>query len=232
MVIQKRANRIIGLPTGIYARHELSGFTNDTVTEGDEIIDSFSNYYEIESIATIDVLDNFLCYECELVKLPIHYDMPTYGTGATVDDPRERTKTWLDTHITAANLKENDGSTNASYITCWANPPYPIRLVFVSKGVDLVFSIGRTNSTLLIDSTHYVIGYEEKISIFPSAIDKLGISGENLMWQGERELRRIAENHPLGSLRNFETMNPKTTSLGSLTLYSVECVLNYERDKT
>jgi hypothetical protein len=167
--------------------------------------------------------------------------MPTtYGTGATVEDPRHRIKDYLDPlsghvppgHLDATHLLENDGVTQATSIVCWADPPYPIKTVFVTKGVDLVYSIGKGTSAPLIGGDKYAYGYKEKVPITVQAIDKTGISGLNLMWQGERELRRVVETYPLGSLRNLETATPKTQSLGSTILYSVECVMDYQRNLT
>jgi hypothetical protein len=77
-----------------------------------------------------------------------------------------------------------------------------------------------------------VYGYVEKVLVRVQTIDKTGLVGENTMWDGEHELRRVSENYPLGSIRSFETINPKTQSLGSTTLYGVECVLEYTRGKT
>jgi len=229
MVFQTRGSSLLGLHVGLYAKYELTGFSIDPFDMGDEVIDSASNYYGVVAVEPIYVGDSLYTYQYELHKVEPHYDLPSYGTGASVDDPRYRTKTWLDTYLTAGNLLENDGFTNATYITCWAKPPYPMPKVYVTKDVDLCFAIGRGNSSPIIDSNHYTIGYNEKISIYPTAIDKTGISGDNLMWQGERELRRVAETYPLGSLRNYETMQPQTQSLGSTTLYTVECVLSYKR---
>ena len=241
MAVIPRAMRSIALAAGFYPHYEVSGFHLDPVTEGDEVKDSFGNYYEVELVAPNNFGDSLVYYESNLTKLPIHYDMPTtYGTSATVEDPRHRTKDYLDPlsghipagHLDGANLLKNDGVTQASFKVCWADPPYPIKTVFVTKGVDLVYSIGRQSSAPLIDCDKYAYGYQEKVPITVQAIDKTGISGDNLMWQGERELRRVVETYPLGSLRNLETMNSKTQSLGSTTLYSVECVMDYQRDLT
>jgi len=234
MAVIPRAMRSIALSAGFYPHYEVSGFHLDPVSEGDEVKDSFGNYYEVELVAPNNFGDSLVYYESNLTKLPIHYDMPTtYGTGATVEDPRHRTKDYLDTYFASLpiSLLKNDG-TPATHIVCWADPPYLIRTVFVTKGVDLVYSVGKGTSTPLIGGDKYPWGYEEKVSIFPQAIDKTGISGDNLMWQGERQLRRVLEAYPLGSLRNLETMTPKTQSLGSTTLYSVECVMKYTRNLT
>jgi hypothetical protein len=231
MPIFPKAMRSEALRVGLYPHYEVSGFHIDPVVEGDEVKDSFGNYYEVELVSPVPLGDSLVYYESSLTKLPIHYDMPTtYGTGASVEDPRHRTKDYLDTYLSAANMKKNDGATAASFLVCWADPPYPMKQVYVTKGIDLVFSLGRTGSNPMLGPGHAAYGYEEKIPITISAIDKTAISGDNLMWQGERELRRVTETYPLGSLRTLDTATPKTQNLGSTTLYSVECTLNYRRD--
>jgi len=235
MAVITRAMRSIALSAGFYPHYEVSGFHLDPVSEGDEIIDSFGDYYEVELTQPNPFGDSLVYYESKLTGLPIHYDMPTtYGTGATVEDPRHRTKDYLDTYFASLpiSLLKNDGATPATHIVCWADPPYPVRTVFVTKGVDLVYSIGKGTSTPLIGGDKYAYGYNEKVAITVQAIDKTGISGDNLMWQGERQLRRVTEAYPLGSLRNLETATPKTQSLGSTTLYSVEDVMEYQRNLT
>jgi hypothetical protein len=226
--------RSIALSAGFYPHYEVSGFHLDPFTEGDEVKDSFGNYYEVELTQPNPFGDSLVYYESQLTALPIHYDMPTtYGTGAAVEDPRHRTKDYLDTYFASLpiSLLKNDG-TAATHTVSWANPPYPIKTVFVTKGIDLVYSVGKGSSTPLIGGDKYAYGYKEKVAITVQAIDKTGISGDNLMWQGERQLRRVIEAYPLGSLRNLETATPKTQTLGSTTLYSVECVLDYQRNLT
>jgi len=227
MIILPKGSSLLVLGMGFYARHTLSGFTQDAVLEGDEILDSASNYYEIKSIQEIYMGNTFIYRECELTKLPIHYDMPTtYGTAPTVQDPRQRSKVWLDTYLIAGNLTKDDNSTPASYITCWHDPPYPISQVLQTKGVDCVFSIATPNS----EGLPVGVGYIEHVPITVFTIDKTGISGNKLRWKAEAELRRIAETYPTGSLRGpWERMENTEQNLGSITLYSVKYVLPYKR---
>jgi hypothetical protein len=98
--------------------------------------------------------------------------------------------------------------------------------------VDLAYAIGKGTSTPQIGHDKYAWGYEEKVPITISAIDKTGISGDSIMWKGEHALRYALETYPLGSLRTLETGREKTERLGSTTLYSVECTLNYRRNVT
>lgn len=235
MVIIPKGMRSLALAAGVYPHYEVTGFHLDPVAEGDEVKDAAGNYYTVELTQPNYVGDNLAYYESSLTKLPLHFDMPTtYGTGATVEDPRHRTKDYLDAYLFLGGILplENDGVTVANFHVQWANPPYPVKTVFVTKNIDLNYSIARGPSKPLIGGDKCPYNYKEKLSIFVQAIDKTTISGDNLMWQGEAELRHVTEDHPQGSLRFLETMTPTTQSLGSLTLYSVECVLDYTRALT
>jgi len=226
MIIRPKGSTFMMLGMGFYARYAQTGYTQDPVVEGDEIKDAQNVYYEVKSIEEHFLGDNFFFRECELMKLPIHYDMPTtYGTAPTVQDPRQRSKVWLDAYLLAANLTKDDNSTPASYITCWSDPPYPIEKVLLTKGVDLAFSIATPSS----EAMPIGIGYIETVPISIFTIDKTGITGNKLRWKGEAELRRIAENKATGSLRTWERMDNNEQNLGSTTLYSVTYNLRYKR---
>jgi len=227
MIIRPKGSTFMLLGMGFYSRYAQTGYTQDPVVEGDEIKDVQNMYYEIKTIEEHYLGDNFFFRECELVKLPIHYDMPaTYGTAPTVQDPRQRSKVWLDDYLTAGNLTKDDNLTPALYITCWADPPYPIEKVLLTKGVDLVFSIATPTS----EGLPVGVGYIEHVPISIFTIDKTGITGNKLRWKGEAELRRIAETKATGSLRSpWERMNNNEQNLGSTTLYSVTYVLPYKR---
>jgi hypothetical protein len=227
MIIQPKGSFFTVSGMGFYARHTLTGFTQDAVVEGDEIKDSANVYYEIKTSQDYPLGDSFIYRECELAKVPIHYDMPTtYGTAPTVQDPRQRSKVWLDLYLTAGNLTKDDNSTPAQYITSWAKPPYPIIKVFETKGIDLVFSIATPTS----EGLPLNVGYIEHVPITVFTIDKTGITGNKLRWKGEAELRRLAETHAVGSLRSpWERMSDNEENLGSTTLYSVTYVLRYKR---
>jgi len=149
-----------------------------------------------------------------------------------VEDSRYRTKVWLETWLTPANLTKDDGVTQVTFIVCFGMPDYPIERIFKDKNVDLVFSVSKPDSTPIIDSTHYVIGYSEEVPITTFTVNKSGITGTKLNWKAETELRRISENNPLGSLRQFKKLSDSEQNLGSTTLYSSLYQLTYERDKT
>ena len=226
MIILPRNAASLTVGMGLYPKYTLSGFTQDPVEVGDEIVDAADNYYEIKTTEEYYICDAFLYRECELSKMPLHHDIPTsYGSAPTTQDPRQRTKVWLDTYLNEEALTENDDTTPASFITCWHDPPYPISKVLISKGVDLVYTV----DTPLTEPLPVGIGYIEKVPIHIYTIDKTGILGNKLRWKAERELRRLAEDYPLGSLRTVDRVADSTQSLGSTTLYSVTLYLAYKR---
>jgi hypothetical protein len=141
------------------------------------------------------------------------------------EDARYRTKILLDTYLLAANLTEDDNSTQVKFIVAYADPDYPLVRVFFDKFVDLVFCVGTPDSIALPVG----IGYEENVPITIWCIDKTGITGTKLRWKAEAELRRIVETYPTGSLRNWQRLGDNEKNLGSTVLYSVNYVLRYKR---
>jgi hypothetical protein len=231
-VIFRSRGQFIQLATGMggYAKHDLSGFTQDPMVEGDVIVDDTNMPFEVKSIDDYagKLGNTFIFRECELAKLPLYYAMPSYGTAPTTQDPRQRSKTWFDEHLDTSILVKSDGVTPLSYITCWANPPapYPIQKIFQTKGIDLVFSVDTPTS----EGLPVGVGYIEHMPISVFCIDKSDVNGSNARWRGELALRTIAEDYPSGSLRGpWERMENNEQNLGSTTLYSVKYVLPYKR---
>jgi hypothetical protein len=142
-----------------------------------------------------------------------------------VDDARDRTKVYLDSYLTAANLTKDDGSTLANFIVCFGSPDYPMERVFIDRGVDLIFSIGTPDSEALPVG----IGYIENVPITVFTVNKPGITGTKLRWTAEEELRRVIETYPLGSLRTADRMSDNEQNLGSTVLYSVTYTMRYKR---
>jgi hypothetical protein len=230
MVIVPKGFNLSAFGIGGYAKYAITGYICAPLSEGDEII-SNTKYYEVIAVEDVDLGDSHMWYMCELHELQMHWDEPAYGTSATVYDPRRQIKIMLDAYLGAETLHKNDG-TDCSYITCWDGAPYPLKRVFDTKAVDLIFSVSRGTSKpeIAADKTPY--GYVEKVPVFISTVNKTGISGENLWWQGERAFRHIMELYPIGSVRTIETINPKPVDLGSLKLFQGECVVNYVRGLT
>lgn len=210
--------------TGIYIRMNAIGLTDDEIAEGDELKDASGTYYRVETVTNEKIGDRSIFKQCDLTELP--YKNLTGGTytTSTIEDPRYRTRDWLEDYLNDAALPV--------YITAYGRPDYPMTRVFKTKGIDLVFSILEPNSTPIMGIDFVPCGYEEHVPIDIFCIDKNNIEGTKLKWQAETELRRISETYPLGSLRSFERTRDNDVQLGSTTLYSRECILIYQRDTT
>jgi len=233
IIIRPKGSTLMMLGMGLYAKHDITGFTSDGILEGDEIRDSNGVYYTVEQVEEEWILDSFSHYVCALTKEPLHADRPaTYGTGATVEDPRSRTKVFLDTYLDPTDITEDDNVSLAHYIVCFADPDYPISKIFLTQGIDLVITCGQPNSDALRGYDHSIYGYTEHVPITVHTIDKATITGTNLMWKAEHEIRDAFEDHWLGSLRVLGDMKPKTRNLGGKMLYSQEYMMEYTRDLT
>jgi len=152
----------------------------------------------------------------------------------TVDDARYLTKNYLESYLDESKLVEDDGATPAEFAVMYAYPNYPLTLEFFhpTDPVDLLFLIGKPNSTVLMQADQSPWGYREHVPVIVSCVDKPGITGAKLLWKAEAELRRITEEHPLGSLRSLETMGDDELRLGSTVIYQARYILKYSRDLT
>jgi len=150
-----------------------------------------------------------------------------------VYDARNRTKVFLTTYLTAGNMKEDNGATNAAFIVHFSDPPYPLKLVFFGdKNIDIIFAVDTPVSTAKLDWDGYIIGYRETVPIYIFTVDKTGITGTELRWKAEAELRRIVETYPMGSYRSLDRVAKNDKWMGSWILHSVTYNLTYERDTT
>jgi hypothetical protein len=243
MIIRPKGASFTYQGAGYYAKYLNTGFCGPTTTilEGDEVVDSNGSYYEVKTVEEEWYLNVLSHKVCELSKLPLHADRPaSSGTWASVDDPRYRQRIYLNTYIpplAAANLTKDDGVTAASYITCFAEPDYQLNRVFLpvalgGKNVDVLFAVHPPNTTPIGGYTLAAYAYQEKVPVEVVAIDKTGVTGDNMYWKGMHILRTIQETYPTGSIRQFENVKPSTVQLGSTTLYSGTATLTYTRGTT
>ena len=152
-----------------------------------------------------------------------------------VDDARYRMKLWIETYDNTLNVTKDDGVSLAKYIVCYGMPDYPLDLVFFgSKNVDGIYACDNPTSTPLLDSDadHTTYGYREQVPMHILTVDKVGVTGTKLTFTLEAELRRILEDHPLGSLRGLNQTRSHDRDMGGWKLYDKEYVVDYERDTT
>jgi hypothetical protein len=234
MVIRPRGSSFMALGIGYYARYDVTGFTVSAVYEGDMIKDANNVYYLVKSVQEEWWLDTFSHYVCELVKSEFA-DQPTSSGTWHLDsesvktDPRYRHKTYLDSYITDGNLKEDNGSTNVTWRSCFDGAPYPFSKIFLTKNIDLVFSISKEDAKPRLNYEHYPYAFDETVSITVYAVNKSGITATNLIEQAEQEIRHVVTDHPLGSIRSIESITHKPVDLGSTTLYSTTVKIKYTR---
>lgn len=147
-------------------------------------------------------------------------------------DPRERTKTWIETYYTAGDAMKDDGTSQLGVQVMYESPDYPMELEFKAPSVvDVIVAIGQPNSSALIGHDRTIQAYEEHVPIKIYAVNKSGVTAVKAIWQVEAALRTVAEEHPEGSQRDFENRRPATQVLGSTTLYGSEWMLSYRRLK-
>jgi hypothetical protein len=235
--IQPKGAVIRDLPCGNIAVYNHSFFTAATVALGDEIKDANNTYYVIKSLMPYWWLNQFSHYVCELEQRDFVLPPTTSGTwhldsDSAKTDPRYRHKSWLDIYLTATNLKEDNGSTNATYITCFDEAPYPLSQVFLTKEVDLIFSIGKKAAQALEDYLHYPYAFIETVPITLYAVNKSGLTATNLLEQAEQEIRHIATHYPVvagASIRSIDASEYKQENLGGAKLWTCTVTIKYKR---
>jgi len=232
MVIVPKGTSLAQFGIGSYAKYATTGITCAPYSEGDEVLTN-GRYYNVATVEPVTLGNSHMWYVCELHEMEMHGDQPaTYGTSATVEDPRHRTKDFLDTYILPANLTEDNGTTLASFIVCWADPDYPMTKLFVNKSLDVIFTVSEPKSEPILQYDKTPSGFTEHMPVKVFTIDKTTITGVNLQWKATQELRRIVTAQPYGSLRTVGNQQPQTKLLGSTTLYSTEFIMDYRRGLT
>lgn len=236
--IQPKGAAFPTLNIGAYARYPHTLFTADVIRVGDEVKDANEEYYIVKSADQFWWLDQFSHYQCELEKRSPYAQPPTTSgtwhldSNSLTTDPRSRHKIWLETYLTAANMKLDNGSTNASTIISFDHPPYycPISQVFLTKNVDGIFSIGKEPVQALYTHDHYPYAFIESVPISCYTVNKAGLTATNLLEQMEQEIRHVATDHPLGSIRSIDVIrHPTPENIGGITLWSFTIVIRYKR---
>ena len=219
---------------GYHNKYEMSGVTSAIVYEGDKVVDASGDTYKITQVTYYPTKRStaFSYAVCALTKVTFADRPSTSGTWhldpVLRTDPRYRHRTYL-VYLTAANLKEDNGTTNATYITCFDGADYPISRVFLTNAVDLVFSVGKEQATTKTTYNHYIYAFEESVPITLYAINKSGLTATNLIEQAEQEIRHIVTDYPLGSVRGISSIKHTPIDLGECTLYSTTVTIKYTR---
>lgn len=240
IVIAPKGQSTITTSVGYVGRYDYQAVTNAIVYEGD-IIEYLDVDYEVKHVTpfmSVNRGDGFAWYVCVLVKRDFAVEPASSGTWHTDSnsvgtDPRNRQKVLIDTYLTAANIKKDDGATNASTLTCFDGATYPITRVFLTKAVDAVAVISRgATSTLYTDWVfgHKPYGFEEQVKIEIYAVNKTGITASNLAEKFEQEIRRIYTTYDAyTNVRDLDTIEPSTIDLGYTQMCKTAINIKYRR---
>lgn len=126
-------------------------------------------------------------------------------------------------------IHKDDGTTPATWLSCWAGFDYPLSALLLSTGKNLdgIYAIGQGTSTPHLRYDHKPYAYTDEIPITIYVADKTGITGENINNQMAMELRRIIETLPTPSLRTLN--NGKPEKVGIAPIYAYTYMLSYKR---
>ena len=72
MVVVPQGANNLSLRTGVYARLDAVGLTQDVVLVGDEIETAASEFYEVKTVKPHWIGDSFEHRSCDLTELPLH----------------------------------------------------------------------------------------------------------------------------------------------------------------
>jgi hypothetical protein len=231
----------ISTAAGYYNRYEYVFVTASTVLEGDRIKDTDNTVYEVKQVTQYkSSRTDFAFYwkVCGCIKTDFAVQPATSGTwhvdsASVKTDPRNRQKVLIDTYLTAANIKKDNGTINASTLTCFDGLTYPITRLFLTKDLDAIAVISRKPSTPLY--TDKLLGrkpyaFNEQIEIEIYSVNKSTVTATRLAESFEQEIRRIYTTYdPYANVRDLDTITPKITDLGYGYLYHIAILIEYKR---
>jgi hypothetical protein len=234
MAIAPKGASLAQYGVGSYAKYPYTGIICAPLKEDDEVI-AGSYYYRVGWVQPVKAGDSHICYVCELLKREMPGDRPaTSGTwhldsDAVRTDPRNRIKTVLDDNLTVANIKEDDGATNATYITQFSDPDYHLKRVFITKAVDVILSVGKTAAKAKPDYIHKPYAFEETVPIDICAVDKAGLTATNVVEQAEQEIRHVLTDYYAGSIRSIESVKHAPVDIGEMLMWKTTVTVKYTR---
>lgn len=151
---------------------------------------------------------------------------------STLQDPRERIKTFLTTYLDTTGITKDNDSSATTHI-CYSGALYPLKLVFYgSKNVDCLTTVEVPTLEAIKNYIGQIIGYIEKVPIQIFCIDKTGITGELIIWKAMQEVRYAIEENWEGSYYTIDEGNVQTQDMGGWKLYSQRITLLYKRSTT
>jgi hypothetical protein len=232
----------IKTPAGYYGKYGYAALTSAAVLEGDQLTDANSVTYEVQQVTSYPTSRTDISlrwYVLGLVKRDFADQPATSGTwhldsSSVKTDPRNRQKILIDTYLTAANVKKDDGTTNASTATCFDGATYPIPRLFLTQALDAIAVISRKPSEPIYTDKllgHKPYAFNEQVEIEIYAVNKSGVTASNLVEKYEQEIRRIYTTYDAyANVRDLDTITPSLTDLGYAYLCKTGISINYKRN--
>ncbi len=233
-ILLPKGSQRLATQVGTYVRTDALFMTMDSLLEGEEIETRTGQFYEVHAPREYYVGDSFSHRECDLTLLPMHadIDVTAYNSTPLVDDARHRQKVYIEQYWVQSNCGD-DLDVPLGVVVMYAEPNYPLNLELKDpNSTDIIITIGKPESKPIRGHDFIPYGYEETVPIGIWAMDKTNVTAVKAVWQCEAELRRILEEHPIGSLRGFDKTSEGTRALGSAILYGIEYKIKYVRDLT
>lgn len=233
MIMDPGTASIVSPSSGWYELTGHIGLTDTAVVIGDQILKS-SIYYDIQSVVPVRTGTTLQFYKCGLTELSLWQAVPGTLTWSLTrpNDPRERTKVYIDTYVRDAQITKDNDSTQALWACIFSEPPYPTTQEFraASNPVFGLYVVEMPNSTPTMNHDLAPYGYDESVPIHIITVDSTACTGTALNWKMEAEMRYVCETYPEGSKRSFEFSRKLDRNLGDMWLYDRLFTLSYWRD--
>jgi hypothetical protein len=233
-----RAQATIRFSAGFNVKYDYIGVTSSLMYEGDIIKDDNDVEYKVEHVTPYKTQrsDGFTFQVCAMTKMDYEEHSASSGTwhldsNSIGTDPRNRIKVLVDTYLAAANIKKDDGVTNALTLTCFDSATYPLTRLFLTKALDAVAVVSCEPSEP--KEKHAIhrapIGYNENVSITLSAVNKSGVTATNLIEQFEQEIRHVFTDNPTLRLKAITNGKSENIDFGYCYLWQKTVTVKYER---
>lgn len=150
--------------------------------------------------------------------------------SSSLNDPRERTLTYLETYFTTANVTDDNDNTTQS-LFMFEEADFPLELIFLDLAKDYVVTVGDYDLEALRNADKTVHSYREKIPVTVCVFDRADLTASKVKWKIERELRRVFETYIFGSVRLVSKRTVNSELIGYDRLHSFTYEISYVRDK-
>lgn len=219
--------RMLNLPVGSFTGSGRPFLTANYVRAGDQIVHSVLGTFTLTSAKKVVVGDEFVYYACTAEEVFNPSDRAsTSGTWHTDSesvktDPKNRLKVWVDTYISYGAATDN---------TVFAGLDYPLEYEFTDLSTGVLCAIDVAPAAAEYTWNHYPYKFNETVNLHIYAMDTTSLTAVNILESYEQAIRKVATDHPIGSIRKIESTKPEKTDVGGHKyLWSQTITIKYTR---